>query len=320
MTSVPTRIRPAQSASGGSAPTRRRRRGDREQVVTALVFLVPALAILGVFVVYPISRRLHEPQPRGNGFDPVRSSSDSTLRPARADPAFWKQPAHHRRLTTTGVCVLSIATGLAVATAARCPPMRGRRPLTASILLPSPGGHPRSVASPPFVWKYMLDPAGFVNALLAQVGIAGPDWLQERWLALGALTALTVWKNVGFNAVLYLTALQALPPAVYEAAQLDGANAWQRLRHMTIPLLAPMTFFVVVQALITSFQAFDLVYVLTEGGPRGGTDVLGMFMYRTAFRLGDFGYGTAIAFVTLLLVLGVTLVQWRASGSGRSDR
>jgi len=89
---------------------------------------------------------------------------------------------------------------------------------------------------------------------------------------------------------------------------------------MTIPLLAPMTFFVVVQALITSFQAFDLVYVLTEGGPRGGTDVLGMFMYRTAFRLGDFGYGTAIAFVTLLLVLGVTLVQWRASGSGRSDR
>ena len=82
---------------------------------------------------------------------------------------------------------------------------------------------------------------------------------------------------------------------------------------MTVPLLRPMTFFVVVQALINSFQAFDLVYVFTEGGPRGGTDVLGMMMYRQAFRLGNFGYGTAISLVTLVLVLVVTLVQWKFS-------
>ena len=315
MTSVPTRIRPAQSASGGSAPIRRRRRGDREQVVTALVFLVPALAILGVFVVYPIINAGYTSLTSWNGFDPVKEfvGLDNYVRLAQ-DPAFWNS-----LLVTvvyaTGVCVLSIATGLAVALLLDAP-MRGRGLYRSIYFLPAVTS---SVAAA-IVWKYMLDPAGFVNALLAQVGIAGPDWLQERWLALGALTALTVWKSVGFNAVLYLTALQALPPAVYEAAQLDGANAWRRLRHMTIPLLAPMTFFVVVQALITSFQAFDLVYVLTEGGPRGGTDVLGMFMYRTAFRLGDFGYGTAIAFVTMLLVLGVTLVQWRTSGSGRSDR
>jgi len=302
-------------ASGGSAPTRRRRKGDREQVVTALMFLVPALAILRVFVVYPIINAGYTSLTSWNGFDPVKEfvGLDNYVRLAQ-DPAFWNS-----LLVTvvyaTGVCVLSIATGLAVALLLDAP-MRGRGLYRSIYFLPAVTS---SVAAA-IVWKYMLDPAGFVNALLAQVGIDGPDWLQERWLALGALTALTVWKNVGFNAVLYLTALQALPPAVYEAAQLDGANAWRRLRHMTIPLLAPMTFFVVVQALITSFQAFDLVYVLTEGGPRGGTDVLGMFMYRTAFRLGDFGYGTAIAFVTLLLVLGVTLVQWRASGSGRSDR
>ncbi|RKT31289.1 multiple sugar transport system permease protein [Microbacterium sp. AG1240] len=314
MTSVPTRIRPAQFASGGSAPARRRR-GDREQIVTALLFLVPALVILGVFVVYPIISAGYTSLTSWNGFDPVKEfiGLDNYVRLVQ-DPAFWNS-----LLVTvvyaTGVCLLSVATGLAVALLLDAP-MRGRGFYRSIYFLPAVTS---SVAAA-IVWKYMLDPAGFVNALLAQVGIAGPDWLQERWLALGALTALTVWKNVGFNAVLYLTALQALPPAVYEAAQLDGANAWRRLRHMTIPLLAPMTFFVVVQALITSFQAFDLVYVLTEGGPRGGTDVLGMFMYRTAFRLGDFGYGTAIAFVTLLLVLGVTLVQWRASGSGRSDR
>ncbi len=129
-----------------------------------------------------------------------------------------------------------------------------------------------------------------------------------------------MWKNIGFNAVLYLTALQALPRSIYEAASIDGATGWQQVRHLTVPLLSPMTFFVIVQALITSFQAFDLVYVFTEGGPRGGTEVIGMFMYRTAFRLGEFGYGTSIAFVSLVLVLGVTLVQWRVSGSAGNDR
>src|SRR5690606_36484382 len=130
------------------------------------------------------------------------------------------------------------------------------------------------------VWRYLLDPAGYLNAVVAAFGVQGPDWLQERWLALGALTLLTVWKNSGVNAVLYLTALQALPQSVFEAAALDGAGTARRVRHITIPLLAPMTIFVVVQALITAFQSFDLVYVLTGGGPRGGTEVLGMFMYR----------------------------------------
>jgi len=206
VTSVPTRIRPAQSASGGSAPTRRRRKGDREQVVTALVFLVPALAILGVFVVYPIINAGYTSLTSWNGFDPVKEfvGLDNYVRLAQ-DPAFWNS-----LLVTvvyaTGVCVLSIATGLAVALLLDAP-MRGRGLYRSIYFLPAVTS---SVAAA-IVWKYMLDPAGFVNALLAQVGIAGPDWLQERWLALGALTALTVWKNVGFNAVLYLTALQALP-------------------------------------------------------------------------------------------------------------
>ena len=161
----------------------------------------------------------------------------------------------------------------------------------------------------------MLDYSGLINTWLGKIGIAGPDWLQNRWLALLALTLLTVWKNLGFNIVLYLTALQSLPKAVFEASEIDGANKLKQVRFIVVPLLRPMTFFVIVQALINSFQAFDLVYVFTEGGPRGGTDVLGMMMYRQAFRLGDFGYGTAISLVTLVLVLLVTLVQWKLKGS-----
>jgi len=311
--STARRNRPGTAPSGGSAVRAGRpRRWDREQTLTAFVFLAPAAVVLGVFVLYPIIDAGYVSLTSWNGFAPTKPfvGLANYLRLAH-DPEFWNSLAVTLAYAA-GVCVLSVVTGLAIALLLDAP-LRGRGFYRTVYFLPAVTS---SVAAA-IVWKYMLDPAGFVNALLGQVGIAGPDWLQQRWLALGALTLLTVWKNIGFNAILYLTALQALPTSVYEAAQLDGASLWQRIRFVTVPLLAPMTFFVVIQALITSFQAFDLVYVLTGGGPRGGTDVLGMFMYRTAFRLGDFGYGTAIAFVTLILVLGITLVQWRANGSGR---
>jgi multiple sugar transport system permease protein len=310
VTSLSSGVRPGRTRGRGE-PTRARY--SREEVVTAAIFLLPALVVIGLFVMYPIVAAGQISLTSWNGFDPVKEfiGIDNYVRLAQ-DPEFWNSLLV-TAVYAVGVCVLSVASGLAVALLLDAP-IRGRGIYRSIYFLPAVTS---SVAAA-IVWKYLLDPAGFVNAVLAQLGIAGPDWLQDRWLALGALTLLTVWKNVGFNAVLYLTALQALPQSIYEAAQLDGAGAPTRLRFLTIPLLAPMTFFVVVEALITSFQSFDLVYVLTEGGPRGGTEVLGMLTYREAFRLGDFGYGTAIAFVTLALVLGVTLVQWRVSGSGRS--
>jgi len=305
--------RAAPSGRRGPSQPRRSRRYDRAEVLTALAFLLPALVVLGVFVVYPIASAAHISLTSWNGFDPVKElvGLDNYAQLAQ-DPAFWNS-----LLVTViygiGVCVLSVVSGLAIALLLDAP-LRGRGFYRGVYFLPTVTS---SVAAA-IVWRYLFDPAGYVNTWLEQLGVSGPDWFGDRWLALGLLTSLTVWKSLGFNAILYLTALQALPTGVFEAAQLDGAGMWQRIRRITVPLLRPMTFFVVVQGLITSFQAFDLVYVLTGGGPRGGTEVLGMFMYREAFRLGNFGYGTAIAFVTLFLVLGVTLVQWRASGSGRS--
>lgn len=309
MTASVSGVRPGRSRGRGGAP----RRWDAEEVVTAALFLLPALAVIGVFVIYPIVAAARISLTSWDGFSPVMEfiGLDNYVRLAQ-DGEFWNSLLV-TAVYAVGVCLLSVASGLAVALLLDAP-IRGRGFYRGIYFLPAVTS---SVAAA-IVWRYLLDPAGYVNSVLAQLGIDGPDWLQDRWLALGALTLLTVWKNLGFNAVLYLTALQALPAGIFEAAALDGANARQRVRHLTIPLLAPMTFFVVVQALITTFQSFDLVYVLTGGGPRGGTEVLGLLMYREAFRLGDFGYGTAIAFVTLFLVLGVSLVQWRASGAGRS--
>ncbi|XCB28964.1 sugar ABC transporter permease [Arcanobacterium hippocoleae] len=287
-------------------------RYSREQVVTAYAVLLPAIIILGVFVFYPIISAAYISLTNWDGFSPVKEfiGFDNFTRLLR-DDEFWNSLLV-TVLYATGVSVLSVFSGLLFALLLDAP-IGGRGFYRTIYFLPVV----TSSVAVAIVWKYMLDPTGLINTSLALVGIEGPDWLQNRWLALIALTLLTVWKNLGFNIVLYLTALQALPRSVFEAANLDGASRRQQIRHITIPLLRPTTFFVVIQALINSFQAFDLVYVFTEGGPRGGTDVLGMFMYRQAFRLGDFGYGTAIALISLVLVFAVTFIQWR---SGMRDK
>ncbi|MCF2711795.1 MAG: sugar ABC transporter permease [Schaalia hyovaginalis] len=280
----------------------------RDEAVTAAGLLTPATIILAIFTLYPILSAGYLSLTSWNGLTPSKEFIGlGNYTRLAADPEF-----QNSLLVTIvyafGVCILSIISGLTVA-ALLDAPIRGRAIYRTIFFLPVV----TSSAAAAIVWKYMFDDAGLVNKLLDAVGVGGVDWLQNRWLALLLLTILTVWKNIGFNAILYLTAMQALPVSVYEAAQLDGASAWQSFTRITVPLLRPMTFFVSIQSLITAFQSFDLAYVFTEGGPRGGTDVLGMLMYRQAFRLDGFGYGAAISFVSLALVLAVTAIQWRVT-------
>ena len=280
----------------------------RDETVTAAGLLMPATVILAIFTLYPILSAGYLSLTSWNGLTPSKDFIGlGNYTRLATDPEF-----QNSLLVTIvyafGVCILSIVSGLTVA-ALLDAPIRGRAIYRTIFFLPVV----TSSAAGAIVWKYMFDDAGLVNKLLDTVGVGGIDWLQNRWLALLLLTILTVWKNIGFNAILYLTAMQALPVSVYEAAQLDGASAWQSFTRITVPLLRPMTFFVSVQSLITAFQSFDLAYVFTEGGPRGGTDVLGMLMYRQAFRLDGFGYGAAISFVSLALVLAVTAIQWRVT-------
>lgn len=280
----------------------------RDETVTAAGLLMPATVILAIFTLYPILSAGYLSLTSWNGLTPSKDFIGlGNYTRLATDPEF-----QNSLLVTIvyafGVCILSIVSGLTVA-ALLDAPIRGRAIYRTIFFLPVV----TSSAAVAIVWKYMFDDAGLVNKLLDTVGVGGIDWLQNRWLALLLLTILTVWKNIGFNAILYLTAMQALPVSVYEAAQLDGASAWQSFTRITVPLLRPMTFFVSVQSLITAFQSFDLAYVFTEGGPRGGTDVLGMLMYRQAFRLDGFGYGAAISFVSLALVLAVTAIHWRVT-------
>jgi multiple sugar transport system permease protein len=162
------------------------------------------------------------------------------------------------------------------------------------------------------VWRWLYNrDFGLIDAVLSGLGLPAVPWLSSTEWAMPAVIVLAVWKHLGFNMVLYLAGLQSVPQPLYEAAEIDGANAWQRLRHVTLPALAPTTFFVLVISVIGSFQVFDLAFVLTSGGPANATTTVVMYVYAQAFQLFRMGYAAAVAWLLFGIVLAVTLVQWR---------
>jgi multiple sugar transport system permease protein len=162
------------------------------------------------------------------------------------------------------------------------------------------------------MWRWLLSPdAGLVNYVLGLVGIEGPGWWADPAWAMPSVIVATAWKDVGFVMVLFLAGLQAIPDEYYEAAKVDGAGSYRRLRSVTLPLLSPTLFFVVVISLISGFQVFDQVFVMTGGGPAGATSVVVERVYTYAFRYGQMGYASAMSWVLVAIILGVTIVQLR---------
>ena len=161
------------------------------------------------------------------------------------------------------------------------------------------------------VWKWLYLPdVGLINNVLRAVGLDGPTWLtSERW-AMPALIIMTVWKTFGYNMVLFLAGLQNVPEHLYDAAKVDGANAWQRFRDVTLPMLSPTTFFVVVISIIGTFQVFDQALAMTDGGPGTATTPLVMYIYQVGFRSFHMGYAAAIAWVLFAIVFFFTLIQF----------
>lgn len=171
------------------------------------------------------------------------------------------------------------------------------------------------------VWNMLFNPTmGPVNQLLEAIGVAEPPgWTASTAWAMPAVIITSVWRDMGYYMVLYLAGLQTIPQEYYEAARVDGANAWQRFWHVTLPGLRPITFFVVVILTIQSFKVFDLIFVMTEGGPGRSTLVLSQLIYQEGISQGRFGYSSAVALALFFLVFVITVVQFRLNKRGDSS-
>lgn len=222
------------------------------------------------------------------------------------DPDFWAA-FRHTLTYIAGYVPLGTASGLALALLLN-QRVRFLAFYRAAFFLPVVS----SWVAVSLLWRWLLDPTtGAVNHLLATVGIQGPAWLYDATWAMPGIIMASGWKDAGFMAVIYLAGLQGIPQPYYEAAALDGAGRWRQFWHITWPLLTPTTFFVITISLINSFQVFDQVWIMSEGGPGGATTVLAERIFRYAFRFGRMGYAAAYSWVLFIFIFGVTWVQMR---------
>ena len=160
------------------------------------------------------------------------------------------------------------------------------------------------------LWKWILNPnGGIVNSLLSEVGITGPGWWTSTTWAMPTVILASAWKDLGYVMLILLAGLQSIPPEYQEAAAIDGASSKQILRRITMPLLTPATFFVIVISLINNFQVFDQIYLMTDGGPEGSTSVLVQQIVNNSFDYGRMGYASAMSMVLFAIILVVTLLQ-----------
>jgi ABC-type sugar transport system permease subunit len=160
------------------------------------------------------------------------------------------------------------------------------------------------------IWRWLYDPNfGLLNYFIGLFGIGAINWLNDPTAAMFALIIMGVWKTLGVNMVLFSAGLQGIPESYYEAAQLDGAGRWAKFWHITVPMLSPTTFFIMIMSMIGSFQVFDIVYVLTSGGPLGSTKVLVFYIYEHAFKFFEMGYASAVSYFLFAILFIFTMLQ-----------
>ncbi|MFI6810944.1 carbohydrate ABC transporter permease [Nonomuraea sp. NPDC050328] len=276
---------------------------QRRYARTALLFITPALVFFALFFYLPIGNVLATSTMTGVRADQFVGLGNFSR--ALADPT-----VRHSFLVTVGftlgVTVGAVVLGLALALLLN-QNLRGRVLFRALLLVP----HLTSVVVVGLMWRNILNPNfGILNRLLGSLGLPAQNWLTESPLL--TLIGVQLWSQTGYVMVIFLAGLQGIPQMFHEAALIDGAGAWRRFRHVTLPLLAPTTVFVSIMAVIGGLQMFGLPYLITEGGPAGATNLSILHVYRAAFDERNFGYASAMSFLLLLVIVAVTVVQLRA--------
>ncbi len=278
----------------------------------AYLFLMPAMAAIFIFFFLPVLAALLM---SFTDFD-IYSLGDmsrarfvglSNYLNLLRNPLFWKAMQNTAYFVLVGV-PLSVMASLLAALALQSKLVRFKSLFRLSYFLPVVA----TLVAVAVIWRFIYHPRfGIFNYMLGLFGIQPIDWLgNPRW-ALLALIIMAVWKGFGYNMIIFIAGLQNIPESLYEAANLDGANAWQVFRHVTLPMLTQTTSFITLTTLISYCQFFAEPYVMTDGGPLNSTLSIVLLMYREGFKFWRMGYSAALAFFLFGIILIVTLIQMR---------
>jgi multiple sugar transport system permease protein len=296
--------RPVDSTANRTTTTKRPR--NWKTLGWVLFFLLPSAIPLFVFTLVPMVSSLWVSLHKWNLISPMEWVGFRNYTNLLTDET-TRRVFLHTLIYVAGYLPIVYAGGLVLALALN-QKLKGRAFLRATYFLPVV----TSWVVVALVWKWLLNPTnGLVNQLLGAVGLPEPGWWTDPQWALPAVILSSAWKDLGFVMVILLAGLQSIPNDFYEAAKVDGSNAWQRFWRITLPLLSPSTFFVVVISLINGFQVFDQVYVMTAGGPSGSSQVVVGQIYDLTFRYGRAGEASALSWILFALILVITVFQIR---------
>lgn len=275
-------------------------------------FVTPALVVIGAFFALPVVAAFALSL---TDFDLYSLADIHNLRfvglhnyaDVLATPLFWKSLWNTLYFVIVGV-PLSIGASLGTALLLNSPLARAKGVFRTALFAPVV----TTVVAVALIWKYLFHTRyGLINFALGHLGIAPIDWLGDPHWSMPAIIIFAVWKNFGYNMLIFIAGLQSVPEELYEAARIDGAGAMRQFRSVTLPSLAPTFFFVGVVTMIGYFQLFAEPYVMTQGGPLKSTTSLVLFMYTEGFRWWRLGNAAAIAFVLFIIILAWTILQLR---------
>nr|WP_315788639.1 sugar ABC transporter permease [Fischerella sp. JS2] len=301
--------------------TRKRRRKTRGKIAEDLagyLFMMPAILVLITFVILPIVWAIFLSLQKVQLLGGIKYEFIGFRNFARLveDERVWialKNTVEYVAIVVPIQTILALVLAVTLNSG-----IRGKNWWRILYFLPTVTSS--AVLTLIFMWIYNTN--GLLNDFLAFVGLPTYNWLGDPAVALKGIMIMNIWSTAPFYMVIYLAALQDIPQSLYEAAELDGANDWQKLIHVTIPMLKPVTFFVVAMGIIGTFQLFDQSYIFSNGngGPNNATLTVVLLIYQAVFRNLQMGYGAAIAFLLAMVIIIMTLVQRRIFGGNEMGR
>lgn len=296
----------------GGAPAIRKRRSSlqRSETLAGIAFVSPMLVGVAVLVLLPILATLALSFADWNfvaGLNGLKWIGFKNFAKLMHDPIFLKSIRNNLLFLLVVPVYMMISMVLAVIID-RYVYMKGF--FKVAYFMP----YISNIVAVAVVWQVLFEPQyGPINEFLKSIGIANPPkWIADPNFALISIMMITVWISIGFNLIVYIAGLQSIPKDLYEAADIDGANGWVKFRSITFPMLSSTSFFLLVTGIIATFKAFDVIAVLTQGGPIGSTTMMVWYLYDTAFQNLKIGYASSIATVLFVFVLVITLLQWAA--------